>query len=75
MTSRAASWRRIGSRTTALLRDEIAVRYAVRMVGQVDSVREAFWLISGERRITHPAIQRVVETAREILFAGAASKS
>ena len=59
----------------ALLRDEIAVRYAVRMVGQVDSVREAFWLISGERRITHPAIQRVVETAREILFAGAASKS
>lgn len=59
----------------ALLRDEIAARYAVRMVGQVDSVHESFWLISGERRITHPAIQRVVDTARDILFAGAADKS
>lgn len=59
----------------ALLHDEIAARYAVRMVGEVDSIREAFWLISGERRITHPAIQQVVETARDILFAGGAAKS
>ncbi|MHB1358160.1 MAG: hypothetical protein ACYCWC_01100 [Rhodocyclaceae bacterium] len=44
------------------------------MVGQVGSVREAFWLISGERRITHPAIQRVVDTARDILFAGRSVK-
>lgn len=51
----------------AILAGEIAARYGVREVGRVERVREVFWLITGERRISHPAVQAVVEAARELL--------
>ena len=51
-----------------LLADEICARYQVDRVGQVDSIRETFWLITAERRISHPAIRTVVEAARDALF-------
>lgn len=50
-----------------LLADEICARYDVTLVGQVDSLREIFWLITTERRISHPAIRTVVEVARTAL--------
>ncbi|WP_235669583.1 transcriptional activator NhaR [Solidesulfovibrio carbinolicus] len=52
----------------AILSREISTRYGVREVGRVDSVREAFWLISTERRISHPAVCVVLEAARTALF-------
>lgn len=51
----------------ALLAEEICARYDVTLVGQVDSLRETFWLITTERRISHPAIRTVVEAARTAL--------
>lgn len=53
----------------ALLAQDICARYAVRLVGQADSILESFWLISTERRISHPAIRLLVESARDVLFA------
>jgi LysR family transcriptional activator of nhaA len=52
----------------ALLTDEICQRYHVTMIGLVDSIRENFWLISAERRISHPAIRTVVAAAHSGLF-------
>ena len=52
----------------ALLAKDLFARYAVRLVGQTDSVRESFWLISAERRISHPAIRLLVESAQDVLF-------
>ncbi|MFZ5511372.1 MAG: LysR substrate-binding domain-containing protein, partial [Pseudomonadota bacterium] len=52
----------------AILSDEIAARYEVREVGRVEEVREAFWLISTERRIRHPAVRAVLEAARAAVF-------
>ena len=51
----------------ALLSEEICARYAVRLVGQTDSVRESFWLVSAERRISHPAIRLLIESAHDVL--------
>ncbi len=51
----------------ALLADEICARYEVDLVGQTESVREAFWLITAERRISHPAVRTVVDAARDAL--------
>lgn len=48
----------------ALLADDICTRYGVEMVGQVDTIREAFWLITTEQRIIHPTIRSVIESAR-----------
>jgi LysR family transcriptional regulator, transcriptional activator of nhaA len=51
----------------AALAEDICAHYRVTMVGQVDSIREMFWLITAERRISHPAILTVVEAARDSL--------
>lgn len=52
----------------AILADEICVRYQVRCIGQVEDLHEVFWLITAERRISHPAIMTVMESARLALF-------
>ncbi len=48
---------------------EVEQQYQVRALGQVKEVKEYFYAISVERRVTHPVMARVVETARETLFA------
>lgn len=52
----------------ALLAQEICARYGVHLAGQADSIRESFWLISAERRISHPAIRLLIDSARDALF-------
>jgi len=39
-------------------------QYGVAPVGQLDDVRERFYAISAERRIRHPAVQAICDTAR-----------
>jgi LysR family transcriptional regulator, transcriptional activator of nhaA len=53
----------------AVLAGEICARYKVREIGRVAEVREAFWLISAERRIRHPAVRVMLDVARTALFA------
>lgn len=55
----------------AILADEICVRYQVRRIGQVEDLHEVFWAITAERRISHPAIMTVMDSARVALFPGA----
>lgn len=52
----------------AILSKEIVARYEVEELGRVSSVREAFWLIGTERRVSHPATRSVLDTARSGLF-------
>jgi LysR family transcriptional activator of nhaA len=52
----------------AVISDEICARYGVREVGRLDEVREAFWLLSTERRIQHPEVRTVLEAARTAVF-------
>lgn len=52
----------------ALISEEISARYGVREVGRVPGVREAFWLISTERRIQNPEVRAVLDAARSAVF-------
>lgn len=52
----------------ALLADEICARHDVHFIGQTDEIRESFWAISVERRINHPAIKLVIESARSLFL-------
>lgn len=45
--------------------DEIRAMHGVRLIGQTDEVLERFYAITVERRITHPAVARIAEAARE----------
>ncbi|WP_455209582.1 transcriptional activator NhaR [Kaarinaea lacus] len=44
--------------------EEVAKQYGVLIVGQTQEVREQFYAISVERRISHPAVAAITETAR-----------
>ena len=48
---------------------EVELQYQVAAIGRVDEVKERFYAISVERRVTHPVVATVLETARELLFA------
>jgi LysR family transcriptional activator of nhaA len=46
---------------------EVARQYGVQIIGDTEAVREQFYAISIERKITHPAVIAITETAREWL--------
>lgn len=47
---------------------EVKKQYGVVVIGHTDEVREQFYAISVERKISHPAVAAITETAREWLF-------
>jgi LysR family transcriptional activator of nhaA len=47
---------------------EVALQYQVAAIGRVDEVKERFYAISIERRVTHPVVSAVLESARNSLF-------
>jgi len=47
---------------------EVEKQYGVVIIGQTEEVREQFYAISVERKISHPAVAAITETAREWLF-------
>ncbi|MCP5279163.1 MAG: transcriptional activator NhaR [Thiobacillus sp.] len=47
---------------------EIEAHYGVVMLGRTEDMRERFFAISAERRLTHPAVVAVSEAARSGLF-------
>ena len=44
--------------------DEVAKHYGVQVIGSTEAVREQFYAISIERRLSHPAVVAITETAR-----------
>jgi LysR family transcriptional activator of nhaA len=54
----------------AVLETAVRRQYGVRVVGRTDEVVERFYAISGERRIRHPAVAALCDTARTELFGG-----
>lgn len=53
---------------------EVEKQYAVKAIGKTDEVRKQFYAITVERKITHPAVAAVTETAREWLVPSAPSR-
>lgn len=51
----------------AVIEAEVERQYQVTAIGRVDEVTESFYAISAERRVTHPVVSRLLETARESL--------
>ncbi len=52
-----------------VLEKELCQRYGVAVVGRTHEVRQRFYAISIERKIGHPAVAAICETARKRLFA------
>jgi LysR family transcriptional activator of nhaA len=50
------------------IEDEVALQYQVEQIGRVEEIKEEFYAISVERRISHPVVSIIMESARETLF-------
>jgi LysR family transcriptional regulator, transcriptional activator of nhaA len=48
--------------------NEICRQYQVECIGNVEGIREQFFAISAERRIKHPAVLSITNTARADIF-------
>jgi len=48
--------------------EDVVAKYSVQVIGRTDDIRERFYAISAERRIKHPAVSEITETARSELF-------
>ena len=53
----------------AAIEAEVEWHYQVTAIGRVDEVKEHFYAISVERRVLHPVVTVLLNTARESLFA------
>ncbi len=52
----------------SVIEKEVTRQYQLEVIGRTDEVREHFYVISLERRIKHPAVTAIHNTARHSLF-------
>lgn len=55
----------------SVIADEVQAQYGVELLGQTDAVTESFYAISVERKVKHPGIIAITESARHKLFTDA----
>ena len=53
----------------AVIEAEVESQYRVKSIGRITEVKEKFYAISVERRVSHPVVTVIMEAARESLFA------
>jgi LysR family transcriptional activator of nhaA len=54
--------------TPSIVEASVCRQYGVRIIGRLDRVRERFFAVSVERRLRHPAVIAITESARRELF-------
>ncbi len=54
---------------STVVEPEIVQQYGVKVIGRLPTVRERFYAISVERKLKHPAVLAISESARRQLFA------
>jgi len=52
----------------SIIESSVCKQYGVTVVGRLDRVRERFYAVSAERRLKHPAVIAITESARRELF-------
>lgn len=51
------------------MRDAIVEQYDLEPIGEVETLRERFYIVTLERRLQHPAVRQLTERARREVFA------
>lgn len=52
----------------AAIEEEVKWQYQADMIGRVDEVKERFYAITVDRKVTHPVVNHLLDAARELLF-------
>lgn len=56
---------------SSVIEKEICEQYGLKVIGRVEEIRERYYAISPERKLTHPAVVAITEGARSNVFAEA----
>jgi LysR family transcriptional activator of nhaA len=51
-----------------IIEEEVCESYKVEVVGRMQDIKQKFYAISAERKVTHPAVAAVCNSARDIIF-------
>ena len=54
--------------TPTAIEDDVCKQYSVKVVGRLPEIVERFYAISIEKRLKHPAVVKISESARDNLF-------
>lgn len=52
----------------AAIAEDVCRIYGVRLIGRTDAIKERYFAISAERRLTHPGVVAITKAARDRLF-------
>jgi LysR family transcriptional activator of nhaA len=53
---------------SSVIAEDVVRQFDVVPLGALDGIREQFFAVSVERRLRHPAVVAVTQTARNVLF-------
>ncbi|HYG77526.1 MAG TPA: transcriptional activator NhaR [Planctomycetota bacterium] len=52
----------------AVIQKQVCSQFGVKAVGAIDTIRERYYAVSIERKLTHPAVAAISDSARHTLF-------
>lgn len=52
----------------SIIEDEVKKSFGLEVVGRSNSLKQKFYAISAERKVTHPAVAAICDTARDKIF-------
>lgn len=52
----------------SIIEKEICETFKVQVIGRTDEIKQPFYAISAERKVKHPAVAAICNTARDIIF-------
>ena len=53
---------------SSTIEDEVCNNFNVRVIGRIDDIKQKFYAISAERKVKHPAVAAICDSARSALF-------
>ncbi len=53
---------------SSTIQEEICDNYNVRVIGEIDEIKQKYYAISAERKVKHPAVAAICDSARSSLF-------
>ena len=53
----------------SIIAEEVCENFQVREIGRLDEIKQRFYAISPERKVKHPAVAAICDTARGEIFA------
>lgn len=52
----------------SIIEEEVKETFGLEVIGRLSDIKQKFYAISAERKVTHPAVSAVCSTARDIIF-------